>query len=72
MKLSSIFNLRGIDNYQALDKKYYYQTREKEQKISNFSSGGWYDWEQENDYNDLIAKALLLNGAEIILPNKAL
>ena len=70
LNLSSLFDLRGFEFYQPNDLRYSYITKEKDNNFPNLAEGGWFNWEEENDYNDLIAKALLINGNEIILPKE--
>ena len=70
VKLSTIFDLRGIEFNKLINNKYTYLTKEKNKELPNFAEGGWFNWEIQNDYNSLIAKALLLNGSDLILPNR--
>lgn len=72
LKLSSLFDLRGFEFDKYNDESYSYITKEKDNKFPNLAEGGWFNWEEENDYNNLIAKALLISGNEKILPKGSL
>ena len=62
--------LRNLKNKSEMNHNYLYQTKDMENGINNFTKGNWYNWEREPDYNNLIGKALCLNGKDEILPNK--
>ena len=70
LTLKSIFELRGIE-YNKFDNNYLYLAKEKDIKLPNLADGGWFDWEKENDYERLIAKALQIGGSEALLPNRS-
>ena len=69
--LSDLLRLRNL-NYSLeinSDKKYLYRSREKDNNLVNLVKNNFYNWEEENDFEPLIAKGLQLYGNEDILPN---
>ena len=47
---------------------YLYKTKNKDLELTNLTSGNWFNWEEEDDFNLTIAKALFSQGKEEILP----
>ncbi len=68
--LSSLLKIRKINYSDINNNKYLYLTKDISYEIKNFSTGGWYDWEKELDYNHIIASSLNLNTKEEILPSR--
>ena len=71
LTLRSIFELRGI-KFNKYDNNFSYLAKEKDIKIPNLADGGWFDWKKEDDFNNLIAKALQIGGSEALLPTRSL
>lgn len=67
--LSLICKLRGIDYCERNDSKYCYVTRARDSNIDQFTKGSWFDWENEFDFDLLIAKSLTFNSNDDMLPN---
>lgn len=63
-----LLNMKGIFPDNQNKDKYIYKTKNKELGLLNLTAGDWFNWEEENDFNLTIAKALFQNGKEEILP----
>ena len=65
--LKDLLRLRNIDFDLKNDKNYLYSTKDKDNSIKNLVANN-FNWEEKEDFNPLIAKALSMKGKEIILP----
>lgn len=68
--LSSLLKIRKLNYSDLNNNKYLYLTKDMSYETRNLSSGGWYDWEKESDYNHLIASSLNSKTKEAILPSR--
>lgn len=67
--LLSLLNKRDLKFKFSNEGKYFYKTREKDKNLINLTQGNWFDWEKEDDFNNLIAEVLHSSGKEDLLPN---
>ena len=67
--LSDILKFRNLEFNLDNDDRYLYQTREKDNNLENIVKNNFFNWEEENDYDPIVAKCLQISGHEEILPN---
>ena len=70
INLSLILKLRGINLTKNNNFSYCYMAKDRDPNINNLTEDKWFNWEEEDDFNHLIAKGLTINGNEQILPYK--
>ena len=70
LKISDLLALRNIKINSSKEQFYFYKSKEKDKNLECLVKNGWFNWEEENDYNPLIAKCLLMSGKESIISNK--
>ena len=68
--LSDILKFRNLKFNLDLDDKYLYISRKKDKNIANIAEKICFNWEEESDFNPIIAKCLRMHGREVILHNK--
>ena len=63
-----LLNMNNIFPENKENSNYLYKTKNKDLELTNLTSGNWFNWEEEDDFNLTIAKALFSQGKEEILP----
>ena len=67
--LSDILKHRNLEFNLENDDRYLYQSRDKDNNLENIVKNNFFNWEEENDYDPIVAKCLQISGYEEILPN---